>query len=181
MQGMCGQGIILPTHAVQHCLHCTFPCLTVALNPCSPSAQGAFSCCSLQPTAPTRNTHHTQVIVMGIPSVARAVISRDKDKATGQEKIMLLVEGTDMQRVMATAGGCVRVVWLSQAACSFEATSCTTGSCVTVLTVAMTLELGAITLMISVLCCLVRLVAHRPLRPLIQTFTYLVLRLAHPS
>eukprot|EP00197_Chlamydomonas_leiostraca_P012021 CAMPEP_0202861128 /NCGR_PEP_ID=MMETSP1391-20130828/2625_1 /ASSEMBLY_ACC=CAM_ASM_000867 /TAXON_ID=1034604 /ORGANISM="Chlamydomonas leiostraca, Strain SAG 11-49" /LENGTH=1424 /DNA_ID=CAMNT_0049540457 /DNA_START=102 /DNA_END=4376 /DNA_ORIENTATION=+ len=45
-----------------------------------------------------------KVIVVGIPTVARAVISKDKDKATGREKHMLLVEGTDLQRVMATAG-----------------------------------------------------------------------------
>lgn len=41
-----------------------------------------------------------QVIVSGIPSVERAVISKEKDG-----KHNLLVEGTNMQAVMATAGG----------------------------------------------------------------------------
>jgi DNA-directed RNA polymerase beta' subunit len=40
-----------------------------------------------------------QVIVMGIPSVERAVISKEKDG-----RYNLLVEGTNLQAVMATAG-----------------------------------------------------------------------------
>lgn len=48
-----------------------------------------------------------QVIVSGIPSVERAVISKEKDG-----KHNLLVEGTNMQAVMATAGRGVAGTWL---------------------------------------------------------------------
>lgn len=44
-----------------------------------------------------------QVIVQGIASVERAVITRDKEKEG--DKYMLLVEGTNLQSVMATQGG----------------------------------------------------------------------------
>ncbi|GFH33465.1 DNA-directed RNA polymerase subunit, partial [Haematococcus lacustris] len=45
-----------------------------------------------------------KVIVTGIPSVERAVISKEKAKGGKAEHYMLLVEGTDLRRVMATAG-----------------------------------------------------------------------------
>lgn len=46
----------------------------------------------------------SQVIVVGIPTVERAVINTEKDTERGGEKYVLLVEGTDLRRVMATAG-----------------------------------------------------------------------------
>lgn len=50
------------------------------------------------------NTHQfaMQVIVQGISTVERAVITRDKEKEG--DKYMLLVEGTNLQAVMATQG-----------------------------------------------------------------------------
>lgn len=87
----------------------TIPC-------CLPSPTRTSPCKPLRvrvtlPPPPPSPPCPPQVIVMGIPSVARAVISKDKDKATGREKYMLLVEGTDLQRVMATAGGGGRMGW----------------------------------------------------------------------
>ena len=45
-----------------------------------------------------------KVVVQGIPEVQRAVIAKDENKATGGTKYRLLIEGSNLLRIMGAEG-----------------------------------------------------------------------------